>query len=189
MTSHSRQHHSDSFFHNWSFMHLGKSSPKKARLLLAQLAHGFCLNSPSNFYLLQATWASIYFCSPAFQNCCGPKPPRALLTPANMNPQLLHPPRFKLKAVMMMMIIYTAWISMLQIHAHWAWPPWATTIIKLIIFVTYGECWVCLGCHNPPNFDMDNRIFILHTDVIINACTQGCKDIKRESALKVDFGK
>ena len=41
-------------------------------------------------------------------------------------------------------------ISMLQQHAHCAW---ATTIIKLIIFVTYGVCWVCLNCHNPPNSD------------------------------------
>ena len=36
---------------------------------------------------------------------------------------------------------------------------------------------------------MDYRIFIVHTDVNACDCTQGCSDIVRESALKVDSGK
>ena len=36
-------------------------------------------------------------------------------------------------------------------------------------YPTYGACWM-FGCfHNPPNSDMDYRIFIVRTDV--NACT------------------
>ena len=54
---------------------------------------------------------------------------------------------------------------MLQQHVHCAW---VTTIIKLIIFVAYGACWVCLCCRNPSNSDMDYRIFIVRTGV--NAC-------------------
>ena len=75
---------------------------------------------------------------------------------------------------------------MLQQLAHCAS---ATTVIKLIIFIAYGACWVCLCCHNPPNSDMDYRIFTVRTD--FNACdyTRGCTDTERESALKVDFGK
>ena len=63
-----------------------------------------------------------------------------------------------------------------QQHAHCAW---ATTILKLIIFVACGACWVCLCCDNPPNSDRDNRIFIVRTDV--NACdwTRGCTDTDR----------
>ena len=73
-----------------------------------------------------------------------------------------------------------------QQHAHYAW---ATTVVKLIIFVAYGACWVCLCWHNPPNSDMDYRIFIVRTDVNAWNCTQGCTDTEGESALKVDSGK
>ena len=65
----------------------------------------------------------------------------------------------------------------------------ATTIIKLIIFVAYRACWVCLRCCNPPNSDMNYRIFIVRTDVTARDCTRGCTDNKRESALKADSGK
>ena len=47
----------------------------------------------------------------------------------------------------------------------------------------------CLCCHNPPNSDMDYRIFIVRTDVNACYCTRGCTDTERESALKVDSGK
>ena len=77
-------------------------------------------------------------------------------------------------------------ISMLQQHAHYAW---ATTIIKLIIFVAYGTCWLCLCCHNPPNSDVDYRIFIVRTDVNACDCTRRCTDTEREFALKADSGK
>ena len=66
---------------------------------------------------------------------------------------------------------------------------WATTIIKWIIFVAYGACWVCLCCQNPPNSDMDYRIFIMRTDVNACDCTWGCTDTERESVLRVDSGK
>ena len=75
---------------------------------------------------------------------------------------------------------------MLQQHAHYAW---ATTILKLIIFVACGACWVCLCCHNPPNSDMDNRIFIVRTDVNACDCTRRCTNTESESVLKVDSGK
>ena len=58
---------------------------------------------------------------------------------------------------------------MLQQHAPCAR---ATTIIKLIIFVAYGACWVCLCCHNPPNSDMDYRIFNVRTNVKACDCMQ-----------------
>ena len=42
----------------------------------------------------------------------------------------------------------SAKISMLQTACSL---PWTTTIIKLIIFVTYGACRVYLYCHNPQS--------------------------------------
>ena len=64
-------------------------------------------------------------------------------------------------------------------------------MIKLIIFVTYGACWVCLCCHNPPISDMDYyRIFIMCTDTNACDCTWGCTDTKTESALwKLTLGR
>ena len=56
---------------------------------------------------------------------------------------------------------------------------WATTIIKLIIFVAYSACLVCWCCHNPPNSDMDYRISIVRTDVNACDCTRGCTIIHR----------
>ena len=43
-------------------------------------------------------------------------------------------------------------------------------------YPTYCACWVFYCLHNPPNSDMDYRIFNVHTDV--NACdyTLGCTD-------------
>ena len=47
---------------------------------------------------------------------------------------------------------------------------------------------VCVCLHNPPNSDMDDRIFNVHTYVKACDCTRGCTgtDTVRESALKVD---
>ena len=59
----------------------------------------------------------------------------------------------------------------------------------MIIFRRYGACWLCLCCHNPPNSDIDYRIFIVRTDVNARDCTRGCTDTERESALKVDSGR
>ena len=59
----------------------------------------------------------------------------------------------------------------------------------VLFFVAYGACWVCLCWHNPPNSDMDYRVFIVHTDVNACDCTRGCTDAERESALTVDYVK
>ena len=65
----------------------------------------------------------------------------------------------------------------------------AITVIKSIIFVTYVACWVCLCCHNPPNSDMDYRIFFVHTDYVnVWIAHRGVRTLK-ESARKVDSGK
>ena len=49
------------------------------------------------------------------------------------------------------------------------------------------------GCfsvfYNPPNSDMECRIFNVHTDVNVCDCIRGCTDTVRESALKVDSGR
>ena len=46
----------------------------------------------------------------------------------------------------------------------------------------------CFSFHNPPNSDMDCRIFNVHVDV--NACdfARGYTDTVIESALKIDCG-
>ena len=82
--------------------------------------------------------------------------------------------------------LYSTNISTLQQCAHCTS---AATIIKLIIFVAYGSCWVCLCCRNPPNSDMNYRIFTVRTDANAWDCTWGCMDTEREYALDVDSGK
>ena len=67
-------------------------------------------------------------------------------------------------------------------HCHFSFQC-ATTIIKKIIFVAYGACWVCLWRDNPLNSDMGCRIFGICTDVNACDCTRGCTNTKRESAL------
>ena len=64
-----------------------------------------------------------------------------------------------------------------------------TIFFFLLCNHNYRVVWICLCCHNPPNSDMDYRIFNMRTDV--NACnrTRGCTDTERESALRVDSGK
>ena len=53
-------------------------------------------------------------------------------------------------------------------------------------YPTYGACGVFQCFHNPPNSDMDNRIFNACTGVNIYDFTRGCTDTVRESALKID---
>ena len=48
---------------------------------------------------------------------------------------------------------------------------------------------VCLCFHNPPNTDIDYKIFNVRTDVNACDCTRVCTDTVRESALKVDSGR
>ena len=43
--------------------------------------------------------------------------------------------------------------------------------------------------HNPPNSDMNYKIFNVRTDVNACDCTRGCTDTVKESALKVDSGR
>ena len=54
-------------------------------------------------------------------------------------------------------------------------------------YPTFGACWVFWCFYNPPNSDMDYRIFNVLTGVSACDCTRGCTDTVRESALKVDF--
>ena len=56
-------------------------------------------------------------------------------------------------------------------------------------YPTYCACWMFKCFHNPPNSDMDYRIFNVRTDVNAGDCTRGFTDTVRESALKVDSGK
>ena len=56
-------------------------------------------------------------------------------------------------------------------------------------YPTYSACWVFQCFHNPPNSDMDCRIFNMRTDVNASNYTRGCTDTVRESALKVDYGR
>ena len=51
--------------------------------------------------------------------------------------------------------------------------------VKESCFPAYSACWVFSCFHNPPNSDMDYRIFNVLT--YVNACDNawGCLDIKR----------
>ena len=53
-------------------------------------------------------------------------------------------------------------------------------------YPAYDTCWVCLCFYNPPNSDMDYRIFSVRTDVSACDSTRGCADNVTDSALKVD---
>ena len=64
--------------------------------------------------------------------------------------------------------------------------PQSSSLLFLSLMVRAG--YVCV-CHDPPNSDIENRIFIVRTDVNACDCTQGCTDTERESALKADPGK
>ena len=76
---------------------------------------------------------------------------------------------------------------MLQQHVHC---PWATTIIKLIIFVAYGVCWVGLCCRNPPNSDMDTGSLLCSQMLMhVIAWGGGVTDTEGESVPKVDSGR
>ena len=76
---------------------------------------------------------------------------------------------------------------MLQQHAHCAW---VTTVIKLIIsFVVYGACWACWYCHNPPNYDIEYRIFIVRRDVDTCDYTPVCRNTETELHWKLTLGR
>ena len=67
--------------------------------------------------------------------------------------------------------------------------PWGKPAGTESRYPTYGACWVFYCFHNPLNSDMDYGIFNVRTDVNACACTWGCMDAVRESALKVDSGR
>ena len=67
--------------------------------------------------------------------------------------------------------------------------PWGKPAVTELRYPTYSACWVFQCFLNPPNSDMDYRIFNEHTGVNACDCTQGCMDTLRESALKVDSGR
>ena len=56
-------------------------------------------------------------------------------------------------------------------------------------YPTYSARWVFPCSYNPPNSDMDYRIFNARTDVDACDCTRGCTYTVWESALKVDSGR
>ena len=43
-------------------------------------------------------------------------------------------------------------------------------------FCRYGAYWVCLCSHNPPNADMNYRIFNVYIGGNAWDCTRGCVD-------------
>ena len=53
----------------------------------------------------------------------------------------------------------------------------------------YSACWVLQCFHNPPNYNINNGIFYVRTEVNTCECTRGCTDTVRESALKSDSGR
>ena len=56
-------------------------------------------------------------------------------------------------------------------------------------YPTYSSCWVFQFLHNPPNSDMDYRIFNMRTDVHACDCTRNVRTHVRDSALKIDYGR
>ena len=57
-------------------------------------------------------------------------------------------------------------------------------------YPAYSACWTFRCFHNPPNSDMDYKIFKVCTVGNACDCTQGCTtNTVRESALKVDSGR
>ena len=57
--------------------------------------------------------------------------------------------------------------------------PWGKPAAAKLSYPTYGTCRVFQCFHNPPNSDMDYRIFNVRTDVNACDCTWGCIDTKR----------
>ena len=55
-------------------------------------------------------------------------------------------------------------------------------------YPTNNACWVFQRFNNPPNSDLDYRIFNVRTNVNTWDCMRGCTDTIKESALKVDPG-
>ena len=53
--------------------------------------------------------------------------------------------------------------------------------------MVHAGCFECF--HNPPNSDMDYRIFNVSTNVSAFDCTRGVRTHVRDSALKVDSGR
>ena len=70
-------------------------------------------------------------------------------------------------------------------HENSGWLPLGKLDATESRYPTYGACWVFQFFHNPPNSDMDYRIFNVRTDVNTCECTRKCGNTVRESALKL----
>ena len=57
------------------------------------------------------------------------------------------------------------------------------------LFCCYGACWVCSCCHNPPDSDMDYRVFNVRTDVNACDCTWGVRTPKESLHWKLTLGR
>ena len=55
-------------------------------------------------------------------------------------------------------------------------------------YPTYCACWVFECFHNPWNFDMDYRIFNVHTDVNACDCARECMDMYESLHWKLTLG-
>ena len=79
--------------------------------------------------------------------------------------------------------------------SHWdLFAPWENQVafpgesqLRQSRYPTYSACWAFKCFHNPPNSDMDYRIFNVRTDVSACDWIRGCTDTARQSALKVDW--
>ena len=59
-----------------------------------------------------------------------------------------------------------------------SFPPWKPAATESH-YPTYGSCRVFTSFHNPPNSDMDYRIFHVRTDVKKCYCAVGCTDTQK----------
>ena len=70
------------------------------------------------------------------------------------------------------------------------WVPRGKPAATELGYPTYDSCRVLFSVSIiRRTLDMDYRILNVHTGVNACNCTRACKDIVRESALKVDSGR
>ena len=81
---------------------------------------------------------------------------------------------------------YPNWISPMRNSSCF---PWGKPAVTELCYPFYGACCLFECLWNPPNSDMDHRIFYMRADVSACNCTRGCTDIVGEFALKVDWEK
>ena len=89
------------------------------------------------------------------------------------------------KKIILYKMYYPNGISPMRNLACFLWGKPAATESR---YPTFSACWVFQCFQNPPNSDMDYRIFNMGTDVNARNCTWRFMDTIRDSALKVDYG-